>query len=233
MSATKDNSNLKKDDFEKMLALAEFSAERMEQRRTVEFRIFISYMTLLVLALYQLLKQNPIRWESLIFELFKQNPSPISIYEVIVLYVIALLIHFVYVMWQVGVGRAMKNDAIRRNFYLRKAESISRRIPKYCDKNTNPDDKIIPIKNYFQQFKHISIIYTDWSRMLLVAIPTSLFIIVVDLFLQKTSSDSVTILQIEINADFVCIGHWVLFLVLIISSAIQYFCKIKKPAKPV
>ena len=221
-----------KDDFEKMLALAEFSAERMEQRRTVEFRIFISYMTLLVLALYQLLKQNPIRWESLIFELFKQDPSPISIYEVIGLYGIALLIHFVYFMWQVGVGRAMRNDAIRRNFYLRKAESISGRIPNYCDKDTDPDDKIMPIRHYLQQFKHISVIYTDWSRMLLVAIPTFLFFIIVDLFFQKISSDSGSIGQIKIDADLVRRGHWVLFLGLIIFLAIHYvrhyLCKIKK-----
>lgn len=50
-----------KNEFQKMLQLAEFGAKRLEERRSVEFRIFISYITLLVLALYQLLKEkNPI-----------------------------------------------------------------------------------------------------------------------------------------------------------------------------
>ena len=50
-----------KDKFQKMLQLAEFGAKRLEERRSVEFKIFISYTTLLVLALYQLIKQqNPI-----------------------------------------------------------------------------------------------------------------------------------------------------------------------------
>lgn len=35
----------KRDKFEIMLALAEFGAKRMEQRRTTEFQIFISYTT--------------------------------------------------------------------------------------------------------------------------------------------------------------------------------------------
>ena len=47
--------------FQEMLQLAEFGAKRLEERRSVEFKIFISYTTLLVLALYQLIKQqNPI-----------------------------------------------------------------------------------------------------------------------------------------------------------------------------
>ena len=50
-----------KNEFQKMLQLAEFGAKRLEERRSVEFRIFISYITLLVLALYQLVKEkNPI-----------------------------------------------------------------------------------------------------------------------------------------------------------------------------
>ena len=47
--------------FQVMLQLAEFGAKRLEERRSVEFRIFISYITLLVLALYQLVKRgNPV-----------------------------------------------------------------------------------------------------------------------------------------------------------------------------
>ena len=35
------------DGFQKILSLAEFGVKRMEERRTVEFRIFISYITLI------------------------------------------------------------------------------------------------------------------------------------------------------------------------------------------
>ena len=55
MLDNKDKSNENKGDVDKfrlILQLAEFSAKRAEERRSVEFRIFISYMTLLVLALY-------------------------------------------------------------------------------------------------------------------------------------------------------------------------------------
>lgn len=182
MSETTDN---KKADFEIMLALAEFGAKRMEQRRSVEFRIFISYTTLLVLALYQLIKQSPITIESLIYQLIRQNPAPIEwgILGAVILF-FALFIHIIYVIWQVGVGIAMKNDATRRNFYLRKAECISGYPLVYS--NCNAKNKIFPIENYGQQFCHLSIIWTDWSRMLLVAIPTFLFMIVVDLFIKKT-----------------------------------------------
>lgn len=42
-------SNLK-DDFERMMQLAEYGASRHNDRRQIEFRIFISYVTLLLLA---------------------------------------------------------------------------------------------------------------------------------------------------------------------------------------
>lgn len=168
MSETNEN---KKDDFQKMLSLAEFGVKRMEERRSVEFRIFISYMTLLVLALYQLFKSNLTNIDSQI------EIAGLSL---------ALLIHIIYVMWQVGVGIAMKNDATRRNFYLKKAECISGHPLKYPCKKSDSGDKIFPIENYGQQLRHLSIIWTEWSRMLLVAIPTFLFIIVVAVFIMKT-----------------------------------------------
>lgn len=45
-------SNLK-DDFERMMQLAEFGAKRHDEQRQVEFRVFIAYMTLLALAFYE------------------------------------------------------------------------------------------------------------------------------------------------------------------------------------
>jgi hypothetical protein len=78
--------------FQEMLQLAEFGAKRLEERRSVEFRIFISYITLLVLALYQLIKQkNPIHD---FFQLIKQqNSIGLELWEGIILYGLALVVH--------------------------------------------------------------------------------------------------------------------------------------------
>ena len=175
-----------KNKFQEMLQLAEFGAKRLEERRSVEFKIFISYTTLLVLALYQLIKQgNPVHD---FFQLIKQKDSiSLGFSEGVVLYVLALFMHAIYVTWQVGVGIAMDNDSYRRNFYLKKAEDISCHSLKYECKKTNADRKIVIIERYPQQFLHLKIIWTDWSRLLLVGIPTILFIITVDLFVRKSN----------------------------------------------
>ena len=185
MDNNKDNSNMNNsdtDNFQKMLGIAEFGAKRMEERRAFEFKIFISYITLLVLALYQLLKQNPISFKSLIYNLIEQEPTPfISLCEGIALGILALGMHIIYVMWQVGVGIAMENDSYRRNFYLKKAQCISGCSLKYENKKDKVDRKIVIIQRYPQQFNYLWIIWENWSRMLLIAIPTVLFIVVVHL----------------------------------------------------
>ncbi len=174
--------------FQLMLQLAEFGVRRMEERRSVEFRIFISYITLLVLALYQLIKpQNPIHdffgW------ITQKDSVNFRIYEGVILYVLALFLHTIYVMWQVGIGIAMNNDSYRRNFYLKKVEDISGHSLKYDCKDLSADGKIIIIKHYLQQFCHLNVIWSDWSRMLVVAIPTILFVIVSELAIKKFNSD--------------------------------------------
>lgn len=204
-----------KNKFQAMLQLAEFGVKRMEERRSVEFRIFISYITLLVLALYQLVKQgNPIRE---FFELFIQKDAiSLELWEGIILYVFGLIIHTVYVMWQVGISIAMDNDAYRRNFYLRAAETISGRPLEYDHKNPNSDEKIVIIENYLQQFCYLRVIWTDWSRMLLVVIPKILFIIVVNLFIKKFNSDIticvrilLSVIPILVLLLLIPVGFWV------------------------
>ncbi len=212
------------DDFRKMLDLAEFGVKRMEERRSVEFRIFISYMTLLVLALYQLIKPSSISIELWIRQLIKPEPTSTDLWiegiKGTLLYLIALSIHFIYVMWQIGVGIAMDNDATRRNFYLKKAEQISGHPLEYPNYNSKYKNEIFPVQNYGQQFLHISIIWTDWSRMLLVTIPTFLFIIIVDLFIKKTdwSFEDNTILIVRI---FLFVFEILLFVKLLCCSIHQ------------
>ena len=163
-----------KDKFQKMLQLAEFGAKRVEERRSVEFKIFISYTTLLVLALYQLIKQqNPIH--DFFGRILQTDSITLESWEGIILYVLALFMHTIYATWQVGVGIAMDNDSHRRNFYLKEVENISGHPLKYDHESPNPDEKIVIIKHYLQQFCHFDVIWTDWSRMLLVGIPTILF----------------------------------------------------------
>ena len=52
----KKNDNSIYDSFQGMLNVAEFAATRLNERRTVEFKIFISYMTPLILAIYYVIK---------------------------------------------------------------------------------------------------------------------------------------------------------------------------------
>ena len=162
----RDNQNEKK--FEEMLQLAEFGAKRMAGRRSTEFKIFVSYMTLLVLALYQLIKQG--NNDSMPFELSGDDG--------VVLCILALFIHIIYVMWQVGVAIAMRNDAHRRNVYLKEAEEISGLSLNYSVRNKEIDI----IKPYWKQFCHLEVIWEHWSPPLLVGIPTILFSILTYLF---------------------------------------------------
>ena len=85
----------------------------------------------------------------------------------------------------------MENDSYRRNFYLEAAEDISGHPLRYDRENPNSERKIIIIKHYWQQFLHLRLIWKDWSRLLLVGIPTILFIIAVDLFIRKSNCNDV------------------------------------------
>lgn len=77
----------------------------------------------------------------------------------------------------------MENDSHRRNVYLERAEKISGHSLCYSRSRT----EMVIIENYLQQFSHLKLIWTDWSRMLVVLIPTILFIIIVDLFVKKSN----------------------------------------------
>ena len=101
------------DDFQRMLQLAEVGAKWHDDRRQVTFRIFVSYMTLLVLALYQVIKLL--------------GEDGVVIPGWIILFVIAGLVftHWIYCKWQGSIRVALLNDIRRRDFYLKKAELIS------------------------------------------------------------------------------------------------------------
>ena len=90
-------SNPNNANFQRMMQLAEFGAKRHDERRQVEFRIFIAYNTLLVLAFYQIEKIEALKAPGLV------------VFGLIV-------IHVAYLLWEVRLSRALVNDALRRIF---------------------------------------------------------------------------------------------------------------------
>ena len=156
-----------KDKFEAMLKLAEFGANRMERRQSTEFQIFISYTTLIVLGLYVIITKH-------------DDVDDVFINASATLLCISLaFINFIYIIWQVGLGRAMENDATRRNYYVIKAQDLTGRSPtlERRDKNKEVEYTIFVNTKYRHQFCDLHLIWTDWSRLLLVGIPTILHII--------------------------------------------------------
>ena len=119
-----ENNNV--DNFDRMLAIADFAEKSHNDRRQIEFRITISYITLLVLALYQVTK-----------------PSTNGIDFVFPWWIIVtacfLLIatHFCYIWWQRTFHIASNNDVRRRDFYLKKTELIAYYMSQ------DPDSKVI------------------------------------------------------------------------------------------
>ena len=191
----KDNFDKDKENLQGMLDLAEFGAKRHDDRRSIEFRIFISYMTLLILAFYQIIKATSIS---------------VELWQSIGLTLLSIGIHIAYVMWQIGVAIAMANDAWRRNFYLKKAECILHHLSKYpentfCPSNAEvkvnfgsekremtekqlfkePAPIFISVSNFGELFKHFNQIWNDWSRMFVIAVPTLLLLILAALFFKK------------------------------------------------
>ena len=66
--------------------------------------------------------------------------------------------------------------------------------------------------NYWQQFLHLGLIWTDWSRLLLVGIPTILFIIVVNLFVKKFNWDITIYCRISLSLMPILVllmGAWI------------------------
>ena len=193
--------NLNKDDFERMVQLAEFGARRHDERRQVEFRVFIAYNTLLVLAFYQLKKIEDLG-----------EPGWVTLG--------LILIHIVYLLWQIRLSMALVNDARRRNFYLKKAECISDHLWKYPNVPFHPrkevcvtispnrvigkeskckekgkiyeselfdmhEPNIVLVSPMWELWKHWGQLFSDWSRLFQILIPTVMIVFLILALLQK------------------------------------------------
>lgn len=196
------DNNRNEEIFDRMLCIADFGAKRHDDRRTVEFRIFISYMTPLILAVYYAFKLEctavqPVSWSIMIVGAL--------------LYF--LFIHLIYVLWQIGIALAMANDAWRRNFYLKKAECILHHLSTESDKPFSPSDdnthkvvvncgyekrewtekelfdksapNIILVRDFWELHKHTNQIFDDWSRALVIVLPTTLAMFLVCILVFK------------------------------------------------
>ena len=205
--------NPNRGDFERMVELAEFGARRHDERRQVEFRVFIAYNTLLALAFYHMSKDTT-------------TQPLVNLPE----WSIALIlggIHFVYFLWQIRLARALVNDTSRRNFYLKKAECLlhhlcedpNNRIHPRTDKYVKVDNQtkkdeiseyelfkmhepyIVLVSPMWKFWEHWEQLWRDWSRPFQIFIPTALF----SLLLTKTVSLTLTFRTIRILAIAVII----------------------------
>ena len=178
-------SNSDKENFDRMVQLADFGARQHSDRRTGEFKVFIGYVTLLALALYKI-------------------AILVGFIQLFVAFIGLLIMHYFYVKWQINLSRAFLNDANRRNFYLKKAECIAHHLSKKTGTSFRPsetvkvtidrkdqyetdcpeDDKIFE-SELFEHYEPPIIlnpdafkVHRDWSRRLHIAIPSILVIII-------------------------------------------------------
>ena len=144
---------------EQILKIADFASQRLENRRQYEFKIFISYVTLLVLAIY------------------KHEPLKASLGEFPWLVIGLSLIHAFYISWTIRLSVANRNDSKRRDFYLKKTELISDCLLKgfgdplcremhsaYCSLNQK-ETKIekVPRPLAAFKFKHVKHLWINYA----------------------------------------------------------------------
>ena len=204
-----------KDDFQQTLQIADFAAQRLENRRQFEFKIFISYVTLLVLAIY----------EGHHIEVPNDNRA---LYGSCV-FVLLFVMHFFYISWTMSLSVAMQNDSGRKNFYLGKAEYISVSLLKklgdpLCRKLKNDYCKICPEENKVKRvpkglatFKHLDQIWSNWATAFQVVLPTIIFSLLVFNLSKELCTESWRLVVVLIAL--------VLMFLIIVWSAIMYIRK--------
>ena len=123
-------------DFDKCMQIAEFAQKNQHDRRAYEYKIFISYVTLLVLGIW------------------KADAISIHCYWGIA---VVLGSYLAYLLWCVRLAVANHNDQFRRDWYLMAAEcrlylsNNVKRVPSdYTDKS---EDRINEESKWYQWYK--------------------------------------------------------------------------------
>lgn len=166
-----------KDDFQQTLEIADFAAQRLENRRQFEFKIFISYVTLLVLAIYE---GHHIR-----------IPNDEALYRWCV-FGLLIVMHSFYISWTISLSVAMRNDSERKNFYLQKAEnisvillmknlddSLSRKIPNEYYPICPDEKKVKKVPNGLCVLKRLDHIWLNWATPFQIVLPTIIYSLLV------------------------------------------------------
>ena len=203
-----------KDDFERTLEIADFAAQRLENRRQYEFKIFISYVTLLVLAIYK-------------HDLLKPSPG-----ECIGLVCGLGVIHIFYILWTISLSVANRNDSDRRNFYLKKAQDISdfllksvgdplcRKMESDYDSEKPKKIKIVP--DVLRAFMHGDQLWINYAATFQFVLPTIILFLLVHILSKNLCT--------ELHRVFVMFIPFLPFFLIAIPTCCRKCCR-KKGAK--
>ena len=118
--------------FENIMKLAEYGADRHTERRNIIFRIFIAYMTFLIVASGLILRHQK---DELVESLWFILPATVFLVVVFIIYWLWLRIFYI----------ASDYDVRRRDFYLKKAEIICYYFSKNLETKEYSHCKEIPI----------------------------------------------------------------------------------------
>ena len=144
-------------DFEKCMQIAEFAQKNQQDRRQYEFKIFISYMTLLVLAIWKTKEIGKI-----------DNAC-------IIVGIVVGLSYLAYFVWCLRLALANYNDETRRNYYLAIAEDRLNNIkPVPTEYPRPPSDKIMmgsKLKKAWSPF------WNNWSIWFTALLPALLVVV--------------------------------------------------------
>lgn len=192
-----------KGDFERTFQIAEYARQSGENRRQYEFKVFISYVTMLILAIYEGHHIIP-------------SDENHSVYGILILFLLSMM-HFFYLAWTISLSVANQNDGTRRNFYLDKAECISHsHLMEFGDQlsrklkgeyQCGPNEKIIRVPRFYEVGNHIDQLWINYAAALQAAIPTILFFLLVfNLFKSYTGWWRVGVVGISLLPFLMCLA---------------------------
>ena len=158
------------DKFDKLMQIAKFAAERQQDRRQYEFKIFISYVTLLALAIW---KYKPI-----------YKPIDVSCW---IMASMVLGSYLLYLLWLIRVSTANRNEGYRRDYYLQQAEDnlcpyriVKKELPnEYREKKCLRKPKINIVPKMWQFWMRWDQLCENWSIMFTASFPLLLVILLI------------------------------------------------------
>ena len=160
-----------KDDFERTFQIAEYARQSGENRRQYEFKIFISYVTLLILTIHE---SHHIEDLNKCFVLG-----------------LLLVVYIFYIAWTISLSVANQNDGARRNFYLQRAEYISdsflekfghplsQKLPSDYPKLGESHEQITKVPRFYEFWKYKNQLWINYAATFQVVLPTILFFLLI------------------------------------------------------